>query len=130
MRAFGVGLLIMVIASTCYVVTWEVLYHNFLTDFSDKYAAKAVEDVRASNKSPEQKEREIENMRSMMKLYKDNILFNIGITFLEPLPVGLVMTLISALILRKRRQDEQDLQDGQDGVKNNAVNPVNRVNPV
>jgi len=45
-------------------------------------------------------------------------------TLLEPLPVGLVMTLISALILRRRRKD---LQDGQDAVKGN---PVNQVNPV
>jgi len=59
-----------------------------------------------------------------MSLYKSNILFNMAVTFLEPLPVGLPMTLISALILRKRRREEQDLQDLQHAVKETSVNPV------
>jgi len=117
LRALGVGLLIMTIASICYVATWEIIYFNFMGDYVDKYVAQAIEKVRASGKSPAQMEMEIENMRSMMNLYKSNFLFNIAITFLEPLPVGLPMTIISALILRKRKrasQDYQDLQDLQD----------------
>jgi uncharacterized protein DUF4199 len=125
LRALGVGLLIMLIASTCYVVSWEILYRNFMPDFTEKYAARVVEEVRASNKSPEEKERELKSMREMMERYKNNIIFNVGMTFIEPLPVGVVMTLISALILRKRRSNDQDLQEAQDGVKNSPVNPVN-----
>ena len=105
-RAVGVGVLITVIASVCYVITWEIIYFNFLPDFGDKYAAHAIESVRASGKPPAEIEREIEQMRSMMDLFKNNILFNIAIAFLEPLPVGLVMTLISALVLRKRAPAE------------------------
>jgi hypothetical protein len=80
--------------------------------------------VRASGKPPEEIARELESMKNMMTLYKNNIFFNLAITFLEPLPVGLVMTLISALILRRKRKD---LHDEQDAVKGN---PVNQVNPV
>ena len=124
LRALGVGLLIMTVATLCYVITWEIIYHYFLYDFGEKYAAHAIEQVRASGKSPQEIETEIEKMRSMMSLYKSNILFNIAVTFLEPLPVGLPMTLISALILRKRRREEQDLQDLQHAVKDTSVNPV------
>ena len=106
LRALGVGLLIVAVASICYVVTWEIIYHNFLTDFGDKYAAHAIEGVRNSGKPPAQIEREIAEMKSMMDLYKNNLLFNMAITFLEPLPVGLVMALISALILRRREPQE------------------------
>jgi hypothetical protein len=64
----------------------------------------------------------------MMQLYNSNIFFNMAITFLEPLPVGVLMSLISAFILRKRRKaeggEEQDLQDYRDGVKETSVNPV------
>lgn len=101
-RALGVGLLIMLIASACYVVTWEIIYFNFLPDFGEKYAAHAAESLRNSGKPPEQVQQEIDQMTKMMTLYKNNIFFNLAITFSEPLPVGLVMTLISALILRKR----------------------------
>jgi len=118
LRALGVGLLIMTIASICYVVTWEIIYYKFLPNFSDKYVAHAIEGVRNSGKPPEQVAQEIENMKQMMTLYKNNILFNLAVTFLEPLPVGLVMTLISALILRKRKPREESLGAGLPDLQN------------
>ena len=123
-RALGVGLLIMLISCVCYVATWEVVYHKFMPDFGEKYLAQSIERVRASGKSPQEIENEIENMRSMMQLYNSNILVNIAFTLLEPLPPGLVMTLLSALILRKHRRQEQDLHGFQDAVKETSVNPV------
>jgi hypothetical protein len=127
-RALGVGLLIMLISSACYVATWEIVYHKFMPDFGEKYLAQSIERVRASGKSPQEIETEIESMRSMMQLYNSNIFFNMALTFLEPLPVGVLMSLISAAILRKRRREaggeEQDLQDYRDGVKETSVNPV------
>lgn len=123
-RAFGVGLLIMTVAALCYVVTWEIMYHTFLPDFADKCVAYEIQKIQASGKSPEKIETEIASMKSMMALYQSNILFNIGITFLEPLPVGVPMTLLSALILRKRRRQEQDLHGLQDAVKETSVNPA------
>ena len=105
-RALGVGLLIMLIASVCYVVTWEIVSHYFMPDFAEKCVAYEIESLRASGKPPAEMEREIQEMRSMMDLYMNNIFFNIAFTLLEPLPVGVVMTLISALILRKREPKE------------------------
>ena len=124
LRALGVGLLIMTIATACYVFTWEILYHTFLPDFADKCVAYEIQKVRASGKSPQEIETEIASMKNMMALYESNILFNIAITFLEPLPVGVPMTLLSALILRRRRRHEQDLHGFQDAVKETSVNPV------
>lgn len=105
-RALSVGVLIMVIASVCYVISWEIIYHNFLPDFSEKYTARAIENARNSGKSPEQIEQQIQQTKQMMTLYNNNIFFSAAVTFLEPLPVGLVMTLISALILRRREPKE------------------------
>jgi len=124
-RAFGVGVLIMLISCVCYVATWEVVYHKFMPDFGDKYLAKSIERVRASGKSPQEIEAEVQNMTSMMQLYNSNILFNIAFTLLEPLPPGLVMTLLSAVILRKRRRQEEDLHGFQDAVKETSVNLSN-----
>jgi len=125
-RAVGVGFLIMLICCICYVITWEIIYFNFLPDFGEKYAAHVIEKARASGAPPEQIAKQVDEMKRFKSLY-DNIFFNVVMTFLEPLPVGLAMTLISALILRKRRRDSQDLQNGQDAVKGS---PVNHVNPV
>jgi TM2 domain-containing membrane protein YozV len=124
LRALSVGLLIMAIACICYVVTWEIVYFNFMPDFIDKYSIHATQDLRNSGKPPAQIEQEIQEMNRMMTLYKNNFLVNIAFTLVEPLPVGLIMAFISALILRRGRKD---LHDGQDEVKGN---PINQVNPV
>ena len=104
-RAVGVGLLIMTVCCICYVITWEIVYFNFLPDFGDKYAAYAIEKSRAAGASAEEIARQTEEMRQFKQMY-DNPLYNSAFTFLEPLPVGIPMTLISAFILRKRRREE------------------------
>src|SRR5215216_1831277 len=72
-RALAVGLLIMAITCVCYVIVWEIIYFNFMPDFIDKYMVHATESLRASGKSPEQIQREIDGMNRMMTLYKNNI---------------------------------------------------------
>jgi uncharacterized membrane protein (UPF0136 family) len=104
-RALGVGFLIMGIASICYVVTWEIVYFNFMHDFGDKYAAYVIEKARAAGASAEEIARQTDEMKNFKIMY-DNPLYNAAFTFLEPLPVGIPMTLISAAILRKRRREE------------------------
>ncbi|HEX6650146.1 MAG TPA: DUF4199 domain-containing protein [Pyrinomonadaceae bacterium] len=109
-RALGVGLLIMLICCICYVITWEIIYFNFLPDFADKYAAHMIESARASGASAAEIAKQVDEMNRFKSLYS-NIFFNVAMTFLEPLPVGLIMTFISALILRRRRRDSPDLQN-------------------
>ena len=41
-RAFKVGLLITVVASVCYVATWQVVYHKLAPDYLEKYSAYAL----------------------------------------------------------------------------------------
>ena len=100
-RAFGVGILIVLIASVMYAITWVVLYFNFIPDFADKYIAHLLEKSRAAGASPEQLAAEAEKMNSMRWMF-NNPLINAAVALLEPLPVGLVFTLISAGILRRR----------------------------
>jgi hypothetical protein len=101
-RAFTVGLLIATIASVCYVATWEVLYYEFMPDFYSRYAQSAVDQARKSGKS----EAEIATTRAAMdEMAKsaENPVWVAAMTFLEPFPVGLVIALVSAGILRRRR---------------------------
>jgi len=126
-RALSVGLLIMLITCAFYVITWEFVYFNFMPDFAEKYGAFMLENMRAAGASAQEIAAKTEEMKRFKVLY-DNIFFNVAMTFLEPLPVGLIMTFISALILRRKRG--QDLQDAQDGVKTNLVHQENPVNPV
>ncbi len=108
-RAFAVGILIAVIASVCYVIAWEIVYFNFMHDsmhdFVDKYAAHAVEQVRASGASAETIQAKLQEMKKFKQMY-ENPFFNAAITFTEPFPVGLIITLVSAAILRKKPKQQ------------------------
>jgi ethanolamine transporter EutH len=101
-RAFRVGISIALVASTCYVATWEVIYHTMTPDFADKYAARAVEKARASGASQAQIEAQQREMAKFKEQYK-NPLINVGYTYLEVLPVGIVVCLVSAGILSRRK---------------------------
>lgn len=105
-RAFSVGILITLISCMCYVVTWEVLYFNFTHGFVDQYAAHTVERAKASGASQEAIQAQIEQMNKFKELY-ENPFFNAAITFLEPFPIGLITTLISAVALRRKPQGPQ-----------------------
>ncbi|HEY2961314.1 MAG TPA: DUF4199 domain-containing protein [Pyrinomonadaceae bacterium] len=106
-RALTVGILIMLITCVFYVVTWEIIYFNFLPDFPEKYSNYLLEKSRAAGATPEQIAKQVEELKQM-KAMLDNPWLSAAVIFIsEPLPVGLVMTLISALILRKRRRETE-----------------------
>lgn len=100
-RAFKVGILIALITCAVYVIAWQITYYNFMPDFMDRYAAIAIERMREKGASDAEILKTTQQMAHYKELYK-NPLINIGITFLEVFPVGLIMTLVSAGILRKR----------------------------
>ena len=101
-RAFKVGILITFIASSCYVATWQLVYYKLAPDFGDKYAAYAMEKAKKSGATEAQLAAQAKEMQEFTEMYK-NPLFNIAITFIEPLPVGLLFTLVSAGTLSRRR---------------------------
>ena len=103
-RAFSVGALIAVIASVCYVATWEVIFYKFTPDFFDKYSARVVAQTKASGATDAQVEAKRQELAAQAIQYKKPLV-NIAYTFIEPFPVGLVFALVCAGILRKRRED-------------------------
>jgi hypothetical protein len=100
-RAFAVGLAIGVISCLCYVVAWEIIYYNFMPDFFDKYSAHEIAKLKASGASAAILQHQIDSMNQMKQLYA-NPLYNAALTFIEPFPVALLVTLISAVVLRKK----------------------------
>ena len=99
-RAFAVGILITLISSGFYVITWEVMYFG-VPSFGEKFMTMCVAHVKNSGASPE----EIQTHLNQLK-YLDNPFINAALTFTEPFPVGSIITLISALILRKKMKPQ------------------------
>ena len=100
-KALQVGLLIAGISSLFYVVAWLVVYNFFFPDFMDQYAAHAIEKLRRSG-APEAAIQKTAEEMTQFKSYYANPFFRAAITFVEPLPVGIVISLLTALILKKK----------------------------
>jgi len=105
-KAFQVGVLIMLIGCVCYVATWQVVYRKFAPDYLEKYSAYALEKEAAAGATEAQLAEKQREMAEFAELYQQPLV-NIAFTFLEPLPVGLLFTLVTAWVTsRKRRTPE------------------------
>ncbi|MBX2898071.1 MAG: DUF4199 domain-containing protein [Cyclobacteriaceae bacterium] len=96
-----IGLLITLIASVMYALSWEVSYRNIGAEFVDKMKSMYVEELKKEKLSEAEFQKEIEKSNAMWESYQNPII-RFGITLMEIFPVGLVLTLISAGLLRKK----------------------------
>ena len=100
-RGFTVGILITLISSVIYVATWLTMMPRMAPDFPEKYKAHLVQKERAAGATEAQIEARLAEMRYYEGLYA-NPLGRMAITFLEPFPIGLLVTVISAAVLRRK----------------------------
>lgn len=100
-KAFQIGLLITLMGSTFYVVVWMFEYHYFLPNFMENYSAHQLETYKAAGHTAA----EISQMKAMLDAQTaayHNPLVRIAYTYIEVLPVGLLIALIAALILKRK----------------------------
>ena len=102
-RAFAVGIQIGAVAAVCYVAAWQVIYYRISPDFMQKYQAYILDKAKADGETEQQLAARKADMEKFGEMYK-NPLVNVAVTFLEPLPVGLIMTLVAAGVLSRRRR--------------------------
>jgi hypothetical protein len=100
-RAFACGILITLITTVCYVAMWEVVYFKFIPHYMDSYFAAQIHKVQTSGLDPAATAAQVAAIQHSQELYQ-NPLVNMAYTFMEPAPVGLIITLISAAILRRK----------------------------
>jgi hypothetical protein len=100
-KAFKIGILIVLVASTIYVAAWLVDYFFFIPDFMEKYSAHMLDELKASGASQIEIDKQVKEMARFSTMYK-NPFFNAMMTYAEILPVGLIVTLISSFILKRK----------------------------
>jgi Protein of unknown function (DUF4199) len=100
-RAFLMGLYITLIASTMYVVSWLALSATSEQDIMAEYYAHTKAQLEASGRPPQEIEAELKEMKDMGELYNNNLAVKIGFTYTEILPVGLLISLLCAAILKR-----------------------------
>lgn len=100
-KGLQMGLLITLVASVIYVLTWIVVYYGFIPDFMDKYVAASLEKVKKSGANEIDLTQKMQELEQMKEMYK-NPLFMLLITFAEVLPMGILASLIVSLVVRRK----------------------------
>jgi hypothetical protein len=96
-----IGLGITVIATIFYSLMWLFVYYNIIPNFMEEYSAYVLEKLEADGATSaaiEQHNKDIESFKAMY-----NSPFSVFlITLIEPLPVGILVTFVSTLVLRRK----------------------------
>ncbi len=104
-KGLQVGLLITLIASLMYAIAWETYYQTnpeIQTSFVDKYTEHYLDKMKEKGASPAEIEQKAKEMADMWEMYKNPVI-RFGMTLVEILPVGIIITLISAATLRRKK---------------------------
>lgn len=104
-KAFKIGLYITLVASTLYVVVWLVDYYIFIPDFAEKYTTCVMDKAKSKGATPAELNEQAIEMAKFTEMYK-NPLFVILFTYVEILPIGLIVSLISALLLKRKAKPQ------------------------
>ena len=100
--AFGLGLGISAVAGVIYVIAWESSVAIAHLDFANGYAKMMINEARAKGASGAALDKVIAEMEAF-KIQYANPLFRWPMTFAEIFPVGVLVSLISAALLRNSR---------------------------
>jgi hypothetical protein len=100
-QALKVGVLITLVASLVYVVSWEIIYRNLDYEFFEKFSQLKLDKMRESGATEAaitEKQTELARYNDLYKV----TLFRAAITLMEITPLGILLSLISAGLLRKK----------------------------
>jgi hypothetical protein len=100
-KAFKIGILISVIAAVCYAITWEFTYNFLMPNFMEDMTKYYNEEQIKNGATAEQLAAAKVQMEQLKAWYKNPIL-RFAMTMVEILPVGLIITVVSAALLRKK----------------------------
>ena len=100
-KALKIGLLITLVASTIYVIVWQIDYYFFIPDFYEKYSAHIIREMKTHGATQAQIQQQMVVNKTNGEMYR-NPLFNAMFTYIEILPVGIIMSFLAALILKRK----------------------------
>jgi hypothetical protein len=103
-KAFYQGLTAVIIASTIYVIGWEMYYPAYKDQFMAEYQQSVVAQYQEQGLSEAEIELKKQELSAWMNYYQ-NPFIRMGLTFMEYFPISLLFMLLSAYILKTRKND-------------------------
>ena len=101
-QGIKIGLLITLIASVMYALTWEFSLSSLAPDFSEKMWQYYIDNAKNESQNEAELKVAVQQVETWKEWYKNPVL-RFGLMLMEIVPVGIVITIISAAILRKKQ---------------------------
>jgi hypothetical protein len=99
--AFKVGILITLIASVLYALSWEVAYRTVSKGFSEKMTEYYLDEARSEAKTEAEAKEAEAKVQETFVMY-ENPIFRFAFSLMEVSPVGLIVTFLSSALLRRK----------------------------
>jgi hypothetical protein len=100
-RAFAVGLLITLVSALVQVAAFQIVYFRLAPGFGDAFVACMIDRAKEAGETAAKVEETARTATTLKRLY-DAPLTNAAISFATPLPIGVVASALSALLLSRR----------------------------
>lgn len=100
-KGLQVGILISLISAVCYAAAWELYYPRIGDEFMQKYTTYYLDKMKKEGATDAEIEKARTESEQFMEMYK-NIFVRFAMSLMEILPVGVIVTLLSALLLRRK----------------------------
>ncbi|MDL5045079.1 DUF4199 domain-containing protein [Oscillatoria amoena NRMC-F 0135] len=100
-KAFSAGILIAVVGSLCYAITWEFVMNFVYPDFAQWYSQCQLDQLIKEGASESKIKEAKAELQQFEEMYANPII-RFGFTLMEIFPVGLIIAIVSAGILRKK----------------------------
>ncbi len=100
-KGFLIGMSITMIASLFYALAWEVSYAKMGDQFVQQWTNHELEKLQEAGATEAALDKARDEWKDFWEMYK-NPLVRFGMTLMEILPVGLIISLLSAALLRKK----------------------------
>lgn len=100
--ALGIGLAISFVAGIFYVLSWELAVSVAHLDFASSYAQSMIDAAKAKGLTGDALAKAVADAEQFKANYA-NPLYRLPMTFIEIFPVGVLVSLVSAALLRNSR---------------------------
>ncbi len=101
-KALGIGLLIALVAGIIYCATWEIYFQATDKAFMNEYSAIYLEKLKSSGATDAEYTAAVSELDMYKEMYQNGII-RFFLTLAEIIPMGLLISLVSAAILKKKQ---------------------------
>ena len=102
-QALKVGSLIVLVASTLYVVVWLFDYYLFVPQFIDQYTTHVLQNASRSGATDTELAHKTKQMVHLKEMYTNPVLI-VLLSYSEVLPVGMAVAIVSSFLLKKKQK--------------------------